>query len=93
MTHEKTWVGIDVSKATLDVYLLPQGTTLQLANSETGVEKLIAQLQPTPPHLVVVESTGGLERTVVCQLHQAALPVAVANPRKVKGFAFAKRLF
>lgn len=89
MTLEKTWVGIDVSKDNLDGYLLPQGRTFQLSNSEVGVQELIAQLQSTPPPLVVVESTGGLERTLVCELQRAAIPVAIANPRKVKGFATA----
>lgn len=89
MTLEKTWVGIDVSKDNLDVYLLPQGTTIQVANTEAGVQALMAQLKPTSPHLVVAESTGGLERTLVSGLQSAAMPVAVANPRKVKGFATA----
>jgi transposase len=89
MTLEKTWVGIDVSQDRLDVYLLPQGTTIQVANTEAGVQALIAHLKTTPPHLVVVESTGGLERTLVCGVQKAAMPVAVANPRKVKGFAVA----
>jgi transposase len=53
------------------------------------VQELIAQFQQTPPHLVVVESTGGLERTLVSGLHQASLPIAIANPRNVKGFATA----
>jgi len=89
MTVEKTWVGIDVSKASLDVYLLPQETSLKVPNSEAGVQLLVEQLSPTPPHLVVVESTGGLERRLVEGLQQANLAVAVANPRKVKGFAIA----
>ncbi|MEB3213010.1 MAG: transposase [Leptolyngbyaceae bacterium] len=78
MTLEKTWVGIDVSKDSLDGYLLPQGTTFQVPNNEAGIQELIAQFQSTPPHLVVVESTGGLERTLVGKLHQAAIPVAIA---------------
>ena len=89
MTLEKIWVGIDVSKNSLDGYYLPKGTTFQVSNSETGVQELIVQLQLTPPHLVVVESTGGLERTLVAGLQQSAIPVANANPRKVKGFAIA----
>jgi transposase len=89
MTLEKTWVGIDVSKDRLDGYFLPQGSTFQVSNDAVGVQELLAQLRQTPPHLVVVESTGGLERTLVAQLQQAAIPVAIANPRKVKGFAIA----
>jgi transposase len=89
MNQEKTWVGIDVSKANLDVYVVPQGVSLQAPNTPAGVEALLVQLKATPPHLVVVESTGGLERTVVAGMQHASVPVAVANPRKVKGFAIA----
>jgi transposase len=71
------------------VYFLPQGTTLQVSNTEAGVQELLTQLQLTPPHLVVVESTGGLERTLVAGVQNAAIPVAIANPRKVKGLATA----
>lgn len=84
MTLEKTWVGIDVSKDSLDGYLLPQGTTFQVPNNEAGIQELMAQFQSTPPHLVVVESTGGLERTLVGELQQAAIPVAIANPERLK---------
>lgn len=89
MTEEKTWVGIDVSKEVLDIYVLPQGLTLQQPNSEVGVQSLIEQLHPLSPSLVVVESTGGLERALVSGLQAATIPVAIANPRKVKGFATA----
>lgn len=89
MTQETTWVGIDVCKDSLDVYLLPQGLTLQQPNTEVGVQALIEQLQSVYPTLVVAESTGGLERLLVLQLQAASIPVAIANPRKVKGFAVA----
>jgi transposase len=89
MTQEKTWVGIDVSKDTLEVYLLPQGTRFQVPNTEAGVQILIAHLPVTSLLLVVVESTGGLERTVVEGMHRAGIAVAIANPRTVKGFAIA----
>lgn len=89
MTPEKIWVGIDVCKASLDVHLLPQGTTFQLPNSEAGVQILVERFQTTPPHLVTIESTGGLERSLVMGLQRAAIPLSVVNPRKVKGFATA----
>jgi len=89
MNIEKIWIGIDVCKDALDVYVLPQGLILQQPNTEIGVQTLIKQLQPISPSLVVVESTGGLERTLVSGLQTAMIPVAIANPRKVKGFATA----
>ncbi len=89
MTSEAIWVGIDVCQDMLDVYLLPQEESLQLPNTKAGVQVLVAKLQPLAPSLVVAESTGGLERLLVSGLQEASLPVAIANPRKVKGFAIA----
>lgn len=89
MTPEKTWVGIDVCKEFLDIYVLPQGLTLQQPNTDAGVQALIDQLRPIAPSLVVVESTGGLERLLVSRFQVATIPIAIANPRKVKGFAIA----
>jgi transposase len=89
MTPEKVWIGIDVCKATLDGYIWPQGQSFQFPNTQSGIEKLIAHLQPIAPHLVAVESTGGLERNRLNSLQQADIPVAIANPRKVRGYAIA----
>lgn len=89
MTSEKIWVGIDVCQDMLDVYLLPQQESLQLPNTKAGVQELVEQLQPLIPSLVVAESTGGLERLLVSGLQAASIPIAIANPRKVKGFAIA----
>jgi transposase len=89
MTPEKTWVGIDVSKDRLDGYLFPQGKRFQVSNSAAGVQDLLKQMQSVPSPLVVVESTGGLERLVVTEMQQGEIAVAIANPRKVKGFAVA----
>jgi transposase len=89
MTPEKIWVGIDVCKASLDVHLLPQGITFQVPNSDTGIQILVERFQTPPPHLVTIESTGGLERSLVGALQRAAIPLSVVNPRKVKGFATA----
>lgn len=89
MTSEKIWVGIDVCKDMLDIYLLPAQESRQLPNTEAGIQKLVEQLQPLAPSLVVVESTGGLERLLVHGLQAASIAIAIANPRKVKGFAIA----
>jgi transposase len=84
---DKTWVGIDVSKAHLDVHVLPQGLAFQVSNNAAEIQTLIAQLQPLAPTLVALESTGGLERLVVAQLQAASIAVAVVNPRQVRGLA------
>jgi transposase len=81
------FVGIDVSKAMLDVALRPSGELWRCANDAVGITELVGQLQPLAPHLIVLEATGGLERLVVAALALAGLPVAVVNPRQVRDFA------
>lgn len=84
---EACWVGVDVSKATLDVYLSRPEQVLSFANDPTGIQALITTLQEANPTLVVLEATGGLERALVAELLVAKLPVAVVNPRQVRRFA------
>jgi transposase len=80
-----TYVGIDVSKARLDVHVVPSGATLQVANDATGHAALVSWLPG--PTLVVVEATGGHERAVAVALADAELPIAVINPRQARRFA------
>jgi transposase len=54
----KTRVGIDVSKATLDVAILPQGRSFRVSNDETGIDELATRIEDLAPALVVLEATG-----------------------------------
>ena len=81
------WVGIDISKATLDVHLRPLGKTFQVANKETAISGLIEELQTYSLNLIVLEATGGLETELLIQLQAAQLPVALINPRQGRNFA------
>lgn len=84
-------VGIDVSKAWLDVAIRPTGVIERYRNTVDGYTDLTAQLAALPsdeqPELVVVEATGGLERGVADALTAAKWVVAVVNPRQVRDFA------
>jgi transposase len=86
-TTRSPFVGIDVSKAMLDVAVRPTGAAWRCPNDETGIAELVGRLQPLAPQLLVLEATGGLERLVVAALALAQLPVAVVNPRQVRDFA------
>ena len=86
-TVTSLFVGIDVSKAALDVALRPGADPWRCANDEPGITELVSRLKPLEPLLIVLEATGGLERLVVAALALAGLPVAVVNPRQVRDFA------
>lgn len=83
MTSSPLFVGIDVAKAALDIALRPSDQLWQVIYDDAHVEALVIQLSELSPSLIVVEATGGLERTLVA----AGLPVVVINPRLARDFA------
>jgi transposase len=84
---EAVFVGVDVSKARLDVAVLPSEETWSVANDDDQIGELVAKVQPLAPALVLLEATGGLERRVLARLVGAGLPAMAVNPRNVRDFA------
>jgi hypothetical protein len=84
---EEVFVGIDVSRNTLDVCIAPGHEALHLACDESGVETLCRRLLEVRPSLIVMEATGGLESRVACELSALGLKLAVVNPRQTHDFA------
>ena len=80
-TKADRFVGIDVSKARVDVQVRPDGTAFGCATDPEGLGVLVARLQPLSPCLVVLEASGGYEGVVAAAMVEAGLPVAIANPR------------
>ena len=81
------YVGIDVSKATLDVAIGGDGEMIQVKNDEEGIARLLARLEEAAPTLVVLEATGGYESLVAGTIAGRGIDVAVVNPRQVRDFA------
>jgi transposase len=81
------FVGIDVSKARLDVAVCPSGQSESVTNDEAGIKTLVKRLGEIQPALIVLEATGGVERQLTRALVNAELPVVVINPRQVRDFA------
>ena len=87
MGGEPRFVGIDVSKAQVDVAVRPTGRRWVMSYDEAGSKELVSQMVDLGPALVLLEATGGLELPLVAALAAAALPVVVVNPRQVRDFA------
>ena len=86
MTIEPVYVGMDVSKATIDVCVL-DGDTWQVANDDLSMDELRARIASLRPALVVLEATGGYELRAAGALAAGQVPVAVVNPRQVRSYA------
>ncbi len=92
------FIGIDVSKAMLDIDVYPetqqqsqlskQSPLLkQYTNDEVGRKQLLKALVALQPKLIVMEATGGLESPTASALALTGLGVAVINPRQARDFA------
>lgn len=82
-----SFVGIDVSKATLDVHILPSGETFAVPRNGDGLAALAQRAKTLDSPLIVLEATGGFEQVVTATLAGAGLSVAQINPRQIRDFA------
>jgi transposase len=87
MNATDVFIGVDVSKETLDVAVRPTGEEMSFANTEDGVAVMRDFIQSFSPRLIVLEATGGWEGVAVSALAAKGLPVVVVNPRHVRNFA------
>ena len=81
------FIGIDVSKANLDVAVHGEPTCKRFAQTEEGLEALCTFVAEQEPKLVVLEATGGYEMAPLSALLTHKLPAAVVNARRVRDFA------
>lgn len=83
------WVGIDVAKATLAVWVRPVGVYFTVSNDAAGHRQLIVRLAAWPVERVVLEATGGYERAVLAALLAAQHPSVRIAPHRARAFATA----
>lgn len=83
----RTFVGIDVSKDFLDVFIRPLALRRRFANTPEGIAELIAWVLPHAAERLLCESTGPYQKAVVGALLAAGLPAVVVNARQVRDFA------
>jgi transposase len=85
------FVGIDVSRATLDVCIRPTERTLRVPNTPAGhrtlLDTLLALAERPADIRVVLESTGSLELPAALALERAGLEVAIIKPERARYFA------
>ena len=82
------FVGVDVSKDSLDIFRPDSSEVSKIENSENAVQDFCLKLQKKKRNVIVVMgATGGYETLLVNQLAKHGVPAAVANPRQVRDFA------
>jgi transposase len=79
--------GIDVSKHTLDVYVMPSGERRTVSYDGPGLTALRRWLLDLGVAVVALEASGGYEREVGDLLEEAGLVIHRLNPLRVRRFA------
>ena len=91
MTTTGIYIGIDISKATLEVATCA-GRLIEVPNTSAGHVRLLERLRAQSIACVVIESTGIYGRELVRSLHAAGYAVAVVQPGRVRHFALSRNL-
>lgn len=88
MTYTSRFIGIDISKSSFDICILPEERFASFANDGAGIALFMALLAELDGiERLVLEPTGGYERGVVEALLAARQPVAKINAKQVRQFA------
>jgi len=80
-------VGIDTGKFNLDIELYPIEERFSVTNNADGIKVAIERIKPYQPASITIESTGRLHQGFFEAAASAGLPIAVANPARVKNFS------
>jgi len=90
LNKEQTYIGVDVSKESLDVAIADSEKKWRFNNNLSGINSAIEMIKQTGRALVVFEATGGLELPLWYALAEAGMDAAPINPRQIREFARAK---
>src|SRR2546428_6212321 len=90
MMRTQVFVGIDVSKAQLDVAFRPE-ERFSAPNDEAGCAQVLERLRAVPPTLVVLEATGGVGIPLTGGVAAAGGPGVVGHSRPGRGLSQATR--
>jgi transposase len=80
-------VGVDVSKAKLDIYLLERDRMFSIPNEPGAIAAFLSRLGRYRLERIVLEATGRLEQPFVRAALARGLPVVIVSPLKVRRFA------
>ncbi len=86
-TSTPAFVGIDIAKHRLDIFVRPTGERWAAAREDGALPALARRLLEPSPALVALGAAGGLRNRVAAELVAVGLPAAVVNPRQVREFA------
>lgn len=85
---QPVYAGIDVSKDSLEIHILPSGKHFKVTYDQQGIQTIIQELRSLDLEVVIMEATGAYEQHLATELCTAGVDkLFIANPRNVRDFA------
>lgn len=87
-TQYRHFVGVDISKYSLDIHILPNNKILKLPYTNQGMNSLISEIKSLGSDVIVgFESSGGYERELLYKLSQNSISFVLIKPTNIRSFA------
>ena len=84
MSMHEDFIGVDVAKHWIDIHELGTGRAWRIGTTARALRDFANTAQG---RLVILEASGGFERTVMAALETVGIDVARVNPRQAREFA------
>ena len=89
---ESSWIGVDVAKASFEVFFPATGEGGQFENTPKGFKAFARKMKKHPGFSVCMEATGVYSQPLADFLYENGVPVSVENPARIKAFGKARGL-
>jgi len=86
-SEKEVFVGIDVAKDSLAVFVSRDKKDLEFENTGIGHQEIVKLCKRLDPTRICMEATGGYETKLMHVLFEAGLPASMVNPKQVRDFA------
>jgi len=80
------FVGVDVSKNWLDIYIHPKNEFFRISNCFIGITKLLQTLSIYKIERIVCESSGGYENLLLDLCREAQYKIWQVDPKRIRAF-------
>jgi len=85
----EVYIGVDISKNNLDIYIYPIKKSFRIANSEIAIKKFIKELVQYDVVQIGCEATGGYEKLLAQLLKKSNYVLWIIDPRRIRVFIIA----
>lgn len=90
ITLFKSYIGVDVSKNNLDIFIYPSGRHIRIINSKSAIENFLQKISAETIEIIACEATGGYEKLLIKLAQDKFHSTWIIDPKRIKGFIMSR---